>query len=434
MTTKQMLGLTRRQVLQLGAAGIALPAFASLSGCSTTQGRRGAGEIVVIGGGFGGSAAAKYLKRYNAELNVTLVEPNKTYVTCPGSNWVIGGFTEMQEITHNYDGAKQRGVNVVHETVVGVDTDKQQVKLSNGQTLAYDKLVVSPGIDFKWDVHQGVDADTAKTLPHAYKAGEQTLLLRDQLRAMKDGGTFVLIAPPNPFRCPPGPYERVGTIAHYLKNTKPKSKILVLDQKNAFSKQGLFMEGWESQYGQMIEYVKLDDGGKLNAIDVKNKVIDADYGEVKADVINYIPPQKAGKLANIMGLTDASGFCPVNQQTFESTLRPNVYVIGDACIAGPMPKSGHSATSQAKAMAANMVLAMAGQETVSAKNVNTCYSLVTPDYAISVAAVYDVVDGKIVAVKGAGGVSPMGASPQVRKQEAVYTRGWYRSITDEVWG
>ena len=432
--TKLNTTLSRRQMIQLTAAGVVVPAAFGLSGCSATQGRKGAGQIVVIGGGLGGSAAAKYLKRYNPELHVTLVEPSKTYITCPGSNWVIGGFAEMQQITHTYEAAKNRGINVVHETVVGVDTDKQTVKLSNGQTLAYDKLVVSPGIDFKWDVHEGVDADTAKTLPHAYKAGEQTLLLRDQLRAMKDGGTFVMIAPPNPFRCPPGPYERVGTVAHYLKNNKPKSKILVLDQKNAFSKQGLFMEGWETQYGQMIEYVKLDDGGKLNAIDVKNKVVDADYGEVKADVINYIPPQKAGKLAHMIGLTNESGFCPVNQQTFESSLRPNVYVIGDSSIAGPMPKSGHSATSQAKAMAANMVLAMAGQETISAKNVNTCYSLVTPDYAISVAAVYDVVDGKIVDVQGAGGVSPMGASPQVRKQEAMYTHGWYRSITDEVWG
>jgi sulfide dehydrogenase [flavocytochrome c] flavoprotein subunit len=425
--------LTRRQMIQLAAAGIVAPAALALTGCSTT-GRKGAGNVVVIGGGFGGSAAAKYLKRYNPELNVTLIEPNKEYITCPGSNWVLGGFHEMKQITHNYNAAKKNGINVMHEVVASVDSDKQVIKLASGKTMAYDKLVVSPGIDFKWDVHEGVDKDTANHLPHAYKAGEQTLLLRDQLRAMKDGGTFVMVAPPNPFRCPPGPYERAGTIAYYLKNHKPKSKILILDQKNAFSKQGLFVEGWELNYGQMIEYVKLDDGGNVNSIDVKNKRINAGYGDVKADVINYIPPQKASELASRIGLTNESGYCPINQQTFESSIHKNIYVIGDACIAGPMPKSGHSATSQARSCAANIVLAMAGQEPITAKNVNTCYSLVTPDYAISVAAVFDLKEGKIVDVPGAGGVSPMGASATVRKQEAIYTQGWYNSIADEVWG
>ncbi|WP_044408218.1 NAD(P)/FAD-dependent oxidoreductase [Thiomicrospira microaerophila] len=425
--------LTRRQMIQLAAAGIAAPAALALTGCSTT-GRKGAGNVVVIGGGFGGSAAAKYLKRYNPELNVTLIEPNKEYITCPGSNWVIGGFHEMKQITHNYNAAKKNGINVMHETVASVDPDKQVIKLASGKTMAYDKLVVSPGIDFKWDVHAGVDENTEKFLPHAYKAGDQTLLLRDQLQSMRQGGTFAMVAPPNPFRCPPGPYERVGMVAHYLKQNNPTAKILILDQKNAFSKQGLFVEGWELNYGQMIEHVKLDDGGKLRSIDVKNKTIDADYGKVKADVINYIPPQKAGKLAVATGLTNESGYCPINQQTFESTIHKNIHVIGDACIAGPMPKSGHSATSQARSCAANIVLAMAGQEPISAKNVNTCYSLVTPDYAISVAAIYDFQDGKIVSVPGSGGVSPMGAAPDVRKMEAIYTQGWYNSIADEVWG
>lgn len=425
--------LTRRQMIQLTAAGIAAPATLALTGCSTT-GRKGAGEVVVIGGGFGGSAAAKYLKRYNPELNVTLIEPSKEYITCPGSNWVIGGFHEMKQITHNYNAAKKNGINVIHEYVASVDPAKQAIKLASGKTMTYDKLVMSPGIDFKWDVHEGVSADTENHLPHAYKAGDQTLLLRDQLQSMRQGGTFAMVAPPNPFRCPPGPYERVGTVAHYLKQNNPTAKILILDQKDKFSKQGLFQEGWRNNYGQMIEWVSNQDGGKLNSIDVKNKTIDADYGRVKADVINYIPPQKAGKLAFATGLTNESGFCPVNQQTFESTIHKNIHVIGDASIASPMPKSGHSATSQAKACAANIVLAMAGKEPISAKNVNTCYSLVTPDYAISVAAVYDFQDGKIISVKGAGGVSPMGASPDVRKMEALYTQGWYNSIADEVWG
>lgn len=424
--------LTRRQALKLTAAGLAVPSVLTLTACSNTE-RKGAGNVVVIGGGFGGSAAAKYLKRYNPELNVTLVEPNTSYTTCPGSNWVIGGLIDMQEITHDYEGLKKRGINIVHDFVTGVDTDKQVVSLQKEGTLAYDKLVVSPGIDFKWDAHEGVDKNTAQSLPHAYKAGEQTLLLRDQLQSMDDGGTFLMIAPPNPFRCPPGPYERISMIAHYLKHNKPKSKILVLDQKNAFSKQGLFMEGWETQYGQMVEWVAHQDGGELYSIDVANKTVDADYGEVTADVINYIPPQKAGKLAHDLGLTEGD-WCPVSHITFESKIHKNVYVIGDACIANPMPKSGHSAVSQAKVMAANLVLEMADQEAISTKTVNTCYSLITPDYAITVADVYDSAGGELAIVPGAGGVSPMGASLEVRKQEALYTHGWYRSITDETWG
>jgi sulfide dehydrogenase [flavocytochrome c] flavoprotein subunit len=426
------LKLSRRQAIQLAAAGVAVPTAFALSGCETT-GRKGAGHVVVIGGGFGGGATAKYLKRYNPELNVTLIEPNTTYVTCPGSNWVLAGFTEMNEITHNYDAAKKNGINVVHEMVANVDPAKQTVTLASGKTMSYDRLVMSPGIDFKWDVHAGISQAAETAMPHAYKAGPQTLLLRDQLRAMPDGGTFVMIPPPNPFRCPPGPYERAAMVAHYLKNNKPKSKILILDQKNAFSKQGLFQKGWELNYGQMIEWVSVDDGGRLNSIDVAGKTIDAAYGKVKGDVVNYIPPQRAGKLAQSTGLTNDSGFCPVNQVTFESTIHKNIHVIGDASIAGPMPKSGHSAVSQAKATAANIVLAMQGEEPIWAKNVNTCYSLVTPDYAISVAAIYDIVDGNIAAVEGAGGVSPGDADAEYRRAEANYTRGWYRSITDEVW-
>ncbi|WP_127470747.1 NAD(P)/FAD-dependent oxidoreductase [Thiomicrorhabdus aquaedulcis] len=428
-----MNSLTRRQALKLVAAGVALPAGLSLTGCATAS-RKGAGEVIVIGGGFGGSSTAKYLKRYSPDLNVTLIEPSKTYVTCPGSNWVIGGLAEMNEITQTYDGLNKRGVNVIHDMVKSADPAKQTITLASGKTLSYDRLVVSPGIDFKWDIHAGVNSATADVLPHAYKAGAQTLLLRDQLRAMPQGGTFAMIAPPNPFRCPPGPYERAAMVANYFSKHNKTAKILILDQKDKFSKQGLFMSGWETNYGQMIEWVSATDGGKLNSIDVANKAIDAEYGLVKADVINYIPPQKAGVLAATMGLTDAKGFCPIDPVTFESTIHKNIHVIGDASNAGSMPKSGHSATSQGKIVAANVVLSLAGQAPMSAKHVNTCYSLITNDYAISVAAVYDVIDGKIADVKGAGGVSDAKASAQDRKMEALYTRGWYKSITDEVWG
>lgn len=426
--------VSRRNLLRLSAAGLAVPSALLSAACSREMTRKGEGEVVVIGGGFGGAAAAKYLKRYNPKINVTLIEPKKAYVTCPASNWVIGGLVEMEEITHTYDGLKKHGVNVMHEVVSSVDPQKRVVTLSDGQKVNYDRLIVSPGIDFKWGVHEGVDEDVANIIPHAWKAGDQTRLLRDQLRSMRQGGTFVMVAPPNPFRCPPGPYERAGMVAHYLSKHNPTANILILDQKNKFSKQALFMEGWRNNYGQMIEWVAAMDGGTVFGIDVANKIIDADYGEVKADVINYIPAQKAGVLADQMGLTDESGFCPVNQQTFESKVHPNIHVIGDAAMAGPMPKSGHSAVSQAKICAANVVRSLAELDPISAKNANTCYSLITPDYAISVAAVYDVKDKQIVPVEGAGGVSRMNASLQEYRMEANYTRGWYKSITDEVWG
>lgn len=425
--------LNRRQLIQWATASSLLPLAASPVWAASSG--KAAAKMVVIGGGFGGSAVAKYLKRYNPELEVTLIEPSTQYITCPGSNWVLGGLKPMQEITHTYEGLKKRGIKMVHEMVESVDFAAKKVKLANGSQVAYDKLVVSPGIDFKWDVHAGVNSKTPDSLPHAYKAGAQTTLLRRQMESMPNGGTFLMVAPPNPFRCPPGPYERAGMVAHYFKMAKPNSKILILDQKNSFSKQGLFMEGWEAEYGDMIQWVSASDGGKVDSIDVANKVVKTADGEShKADVINYIPPQKAGALAFKLGLTNQSGFCPVDQRTFESTVHKDVFVVGDSSIAGAMPKSGHSATSQAKICAANIVRAMEGLEPVTKKNVNTCYSLIAPDYAVSVAAVYDFIDGSIKSVPNSGGVSPKGADRGIRAQEAMYTQGWYKSITNEVWG
>lgn len=427
------LSLERRQLLKWIAAGAAVPSSLLTAGCSGT-GNTKAGHIVVIGGGFGGAAAAKYLKRYQPEFAVTMIEPKKTYVTCPGSNWVIGGEAEMQTITHNYEATKQRGVEVVHDRVASVDTQAKKIQLAGGEALTYDKVIVSPGIDFKWDEIEGASPDIADKTPHAWKAGEQTLLLRDQIQAMPEDGTFIMVAPPNPFRCPPGPYERASMVAHYMSKHKPKAELLILDQKNKFSKQALFMKGWEENYGARIQWIAKMDGGEAVGIDADKKVVETTFGNFEGDVVNYIPPQKAGQLAHDMGLTDDSGFCPVDQKTFASTQVEDVYVIGDASIASPMPKSGHSAASHGKIVAANIALEMAGEPTISAKNVNTCYSLITPDYGISVAAVYNTVDGRIEEVEAAGGVSKMDASRKERSLEANYTRGWYRSITDEVWG
>jgi len=280
---------------------------------------------------------------------------------------------------------------------------------------------------------EGYSAEVAKKIPHAYKAGPQTELLYKQIREMKQGGTFVIAPPPNPFRCPPGPYERVSMVAAYFKEHNPTAKIMILDAKNKFSKMGLFKEGWEQLYGDMIEFIPAIDGGVVTKVDPETMTVFSDYENIKADVINLIPPQKAGALAFKAGLTNETGWCPVNQETFESTIHRGIHVIGDACIAGKMPKSGHSAASQGKMCAAAIVSQLHNWAMPRPKNVNTCYSLISKDYGISVAAVYEMHDGTIGSVKGSGGVSPMGSDSAFRKMEANYARGWYKSITSDLW-
>jgi len=405
-----------------GAAILGMPRLAFGQGPS----------VVVIGGGFGGATAAKYLRRFNPSINVTLVEPAEQFVTCPFSNTVIGGMNTIDKITHGYDGLRGHGVEVVHDTATAIDAAGKTVTLAGGSTLNYDRLIVSPGIDFRFDAIEGYDAAAAETVPHAWKAGPQTLLLRQQLEAMPDGGVFVISSPEDPFRCPPGPGERISLVAHYLKASKPKSKIIALDPKKTFSKQGLFLEGWEKLYPGMIEYRNVDNDGRVLRVDAAAMTLHTDFGEVKGDVINFIPPQMAGGIAQTAGLANETGWCPVDHQTFESAIHPGIHVIGDASIASPMPKSGFSASSQAKIVAAAIV-AMANDEAPGTpKFVNTCYSLVAPDYGISVAAVYDLVDGKIAAVEGAGGLSPSGADDAFRKLEADYADGWYDSITRDI--
>jgi len=290
----------------------------------------------------------------------------------------------------------------------------------------------SPGIGFRWDAIAGMTEAAAQTIPHAWKAGPQTALLKKQLGAMRNGGVFIIVAPPNPFRCPPGPYERAAQVAFYLKRHKPKSKVLVLDAKDAFSKQALFIEGWKRNYGDMIEWVGAAGGGAIEAIDPKTRVLTGAVEKFKGDVVNLIPAQKAATLAATAGLTDASGWCPVNQQTFESSLHPGVYVIGDATIAGAMPKSGYAANTQAKVAAAAIVAALNGQGAPEPSYLNTCYSILAPDYGISVAGVYQLKDGKIVDVPGAGGLSPLNADARTRAIEVQFALGWFRNITAEM--
>jgi len=425
---------TRRNfVLSVGALGAAT---STLGWPVPGHAKAAGGRVVVIGGGFGGASCAKYLRRLSSDIDVTLVERDSKFMTCPFSNAVLGGMYDMDFITHGYDALREKyGVKVVHDSAVDIDAGAKKVRLGGGSSLPYDRLVVSPGIDLRWDAIEGYDEAASATMPHAWKAGEQTMILRRQLEAMPDGGVVIIAPPGNPFRCPPGPYERASLIAHYLKKNKPRSKILIFDAKPKFSKQPLFEQGWEALYPGMIEWISETDGGAIDGVDVKAMTVNPTFGDPqKGDVINVIPPQKAGTIAEVAGLTDDNGWCPVNQRTFESKLQKDVHVIGDASIATPMPKSGFAASSQGKVCATAIVASLTGQEMPDPSYVNTCYSLVGPDYGISVAAVYRLGDAGIAAVPGAGGVSPKDAGDEFRVAESRYAVGWYQSITSDTWG
>ncbi len=424
--------ISRRTFGKITGAAAATSAI-GLNACA--GGKMAKARVVVIGGGFGGATAAKYVRKLDPSIDVTLIEPKKKFATCPFSNTVIAGMNDMEFISHGYDALrKNSGVNVVHDMVTAVDPAKKSLKLAGGGSIRYEKLIMSPGIDFKYGAVEGYSMEASLKAPHAWNGGPQTLLLRDQLHAMPDGGTFIMAPPPNPFRCPPGPYERVSLVAHYLKTNKPKSKILILDAKAKFSKQPLFMEGWNALYGDMIEWVSLDNGGKVIRVDTKSMSVETDFDTHKGDVINFIPAQKAAAIAHAAGVTDDSGWCPINGATFESKLQKDIHVIGDASIASPLPKSGFAANSEGKACAAAVVRALGGKDYGEPSMINTCYSLVAPDYGISVAMVYGFADGKITKVKGSGGVSPKGAAKSFRRDEARYARGWYASIASDIWG
>jgi len=429
---------SRRNFLKASAGATALGLF----GMPYVSFGAGA-KVVVVGGGTGGGTAAKYLRKLDPSLEVTLIEKNPNYYTCYMSNEVLSGERELDTIKFGYDGLKGHGVNVVIDEVTGIDTEGKKVKTKEGE-YPYDKLIVSPGIDFKWDSVEGYSAEAAEKIPHAWKAGDQTKILRSQLEAMDDGGTVVIAPPPNPFRCPPGPYERASQIAHYLKAEKPKSKILILDPKPKFSKQGLFTQGWKDLYGyetdnSIIEWRGGDQEAGVVKVDADTKTVTTEFGdEIKADVINIIPPQTAGKIAVDAGLTNDKGWCPVDLKTFESTVKKDVYVIGDASVATGMPKSGYAANSQGKVCAAAVVAAIKGVDMAAPSYVNTCYSIIGKDYGISVAAVYELGKDKDKGTpkinKLSGGLTPKDASAEQRKREAQYAYSWFQNITSDIFG
>ena len=425
--------LDRRSFLKLVGAGagavgaVSLPMIGQAAELMPKSGKR----VVVIGGGYGGTIAAKYIRMMDKSIEVVLIERNDHFVSCPFSNLYIGGIlTDLNPLTIKYDKlAANHGVKVVQAEVTAIDAAAKMVTTSKG-TIAYDRLVVSPGIDFRLDEMKGYDAAAMEVMPHAWKAGPQTVLLRKQLVDMKDGGTVVVTVPLAPYRCPPGPYERASMIAHYLKANKPKSKVVVLDANpDITSKGGLFKKGWKDNYEGIIDYRPAK---KVTEVDAKAMAVMVEgLEEVKGDVINVIPPQRAGQIAVAAGLVgDDKNWCPVNATTFESTKQAGIHVIGDACVAGAMPKSGYSANSEAKICAMNIVALINGKETTELSGINVCYSYITDKDAVSVAGVYTVKEGKIIAVPNSGGVSP--ADFSAAKIEAVYAESWLKNILTEM--
>ena len=419
---------TRRNVVRGIAAATASFAFPCPSYAQSSA------RVVVVGGGFGGASCARALRKINPKLQVTLVEPNRVFTACPFSNEVIAGLREIEAQQFGYQKIAASGVTVVAQAATKVDPRTRTVGLADGTSLPYDRLVLAPGIDMRFDALPGYDEAAAEKMPHAWKAGEQTLLLRRQLEAMGDGGTVVLAVPATPYRCPPAPYERASLIAHYLKAKKPRSKILILDAKDTFSQQRLFEKAWKEFYPGVIERIPLSQGGRVVSVETATNTLVTDFGNHDAQVANVIPPQKAGMIANLAGAADKTGWCPVDAATFASKLVPNIHVIGDAVIGGNAPKSASAAASEGKACAAVIASLIAGTPAERPTIEGTCYNFVTTGYAFSQSGNYQPRDDIFVEVMGSGFTSPVNAQSELRQREADQAHAWFKTITVETFG
>ncbi len=418
------MSLTRREFIKWLSAGAGVSA---ISGCATMEEAGTAGRVVVIGGGFSGATTAKYIRLWAPDIGVTLVERNTEFVSCPMSNLVLGGNARIEDMTMSYDGLRQRGVRVLRDDAVAVDHDKRQVRLAGGATLQYDRLVVAPGIDFLPDAIPGLkSAEAQNRILHAWEAGPQTVALRKQLEAMRDGGVFVFHIPMAPYRCPPGPYERVCQVADYFKRAKPRSKIIVLDSNpDITSKKGLFLQSWDGVYKGLIDYRP---NSELEDVDVKGMTVRLVFDRVKGDVINVVPPHGAGNIARKTGLITASQrWCDIDWLTCESTAVKGIHVLGDATLSAPgMPKSGSMANQHGKICAGAVVALLKGQPVFQNPAImNACYSMVDGRSAMHVTSIhkYDPAQKTLVAVKGAGGVSD-----KASELEGTYAWGWARNI------
>ena len=421
------MSLTRRGFIGNSAAAAAL-----LSAPSLHAGSHAKPRVVVVGGGAGGATAARYIaKDSKGAVDVTLVEPTRTYYTCFFSNLYLGGVKEFDDIGHTYGKLAASGINVVHDWAIGVDRDKKMVSLAGGSALPYDKLILSPGIDFVEGAVEGWNLSSQNAMPHAYKAGSQSELLKAQIMAMPQGGTYAMVAPPNPYRCPPGPYERVSMVAHYLSQHNPTAKIIVADPKPKFSKMALFQEGWNAHYSGMIDWIGSEFGGANAAVDPNAMTVSIDGELIKVDACNVIPAMKAGRIAAIAGVTDGN-WAPVNAADMSTKADKDVYVLGDASQQGDMPKSGFSANSQAKVCANAVRGALTGSKIFPAKFANTCWSLINADDGVKVGATYKATDEKIAKVDGF--ISKTGETADIRKQTYLESEDWYTGITSDMFG
>ncbi|MCL5059957.1 MAG: FAD-dependent oxidoreductase [Candidatus Thermoplasmatota archaeon] len=416
--------LNRRDFLKMSGA----VATVTLSGCAIPSASRARPRVVVVGAGFGGATCAKYLRQWGPDIDVTLIEPNDTFVSCPISNWVIGGLRTMDDITHGYDKLPRHGIKMVKDSVVAIDPAKRTVKTRGGASIGYDRLVLAPGIEILTDTVRGFrEAEAAGKVVHAWKAGAQTTLLRKQLEAMPDGGTFVMSVPAAPYRCPPGPYERACMAAHYFRQAKPRSKIILLDgNPDIVSKKPLFTDAWNTLYPGMIDY--RPNNAPL-VVDGSKMTVATEFDDVRGDVLNVVPRQRAGEVCDLVGARDDSSkaWCTVNLATFESTAVPNVHIIGDSVLSS-LPKSGHMATNHAKVCAAAIVELLAGRQPDPLPVVaNTCYSATSGTTAGHVANVYRFEAGKGYVSAPEGGATAKGDEPNFK-----YAVSWSKNIWAEV--
>ncbi|PWR02243.1 flavocytochrome C [Meridianimarinicoccus roseus] len=418
--------LTRRKILASGAAVAAAMAAPMLR----AQGRP---RVVVIGGGAGGATAARYIaKDSDGAIDVTLIEPTRSYYTCFFSNLYLGGFREIDSLAHSYGRlASDHGINVVHDWATGIDRDARTVALAGGGAVPYDRLIVAPGIDFVDGAVPGWSLAAQNAMPHAYKGGSQTELLKARVAAMPEGGTFVMVAPPNPYRCPPGPYERVSMIAHYLREHNPTAKILIADPKEKFSKMALFQEGWNDNYPGMVDRIGPDFGGADVEVRPETMEVVIDGEVVKADACNVIPAMKAGHIVHAAALTEGN-WAPVVPATMQSRMDENIHILGDAAAQGDMPKSGFAANSQAKVAAMAVRGALTGSRVFPAKFSNTCWSLIDTDNGVKVGASYTATDEKIASVDSF--ISQTGETADLRAATYRESLGWYDAIAADMFG
>ncbi|WP_299964109.1 NAD(P)/FAD-dependent oxidoreductase [uncultured Roseobacter sp.] len=418
------MALNRRGFLGAGAGVLAAPAVLAEGHARP--------RVLVIGGGAGGATAARYLARDGAgAVAVTLVEPSRVYVSCFFSNLYLGGLKRIEEIGHSYGGLARGGVNVVHDWAVAVDRAARVVTLAGGGELGYDRLILSPGIDFVEGAVPGWSLAAQNAMPHAYKAGSQTELLRAQVAAMPQGGIFAMVAPPNPYRCPPGPYERVSMVAHVLKETNPTAKILIADPKPKFSKMSLFEEGWAEHYPGMIDWVGEDFGGGVVRVDPDAMTLSIDGEATRVDVCNVIPAMKAGRIAQIAGVTEGN-WAPVHAADMSSRVDPDIHVLGDAAAQGDMPKSGFAANSQAKVCANAVLAALTGSAQFPPRYANTCWSLIAPQDGVKVGATYEATAEKIARVDGF--ISQPGETAALRRETYGESEDWYAAMTADMFG